>query len=129
MKSIVKKGLLAVTVFGTLTLGACVSDGYYSSSSVGYSSYPYSRPYVYPSSSVSFYYSSPRYYRYGHRYGHPRYYRGGYHRYHGRHYYNRPGYRPPHSHHRPNRPGRPTHLPSHRPGGGHHHRGGRHHRR
>lgn len=106
MNRIVKKGLLAVTVFGSLTLGACVSDGYYSSGSVGYSTYPYSRPYVYPSGNVSFYYSSPRYYRYGY---YPRYYRGGYYRYHGRHYYNRPGYRPGYHYNRPgryyNRPG------------------------
>jgi len=111
MKSIVKKGLLAVTVFGTLTLGACVSDGYYSSGTTGYSTYPYSRPYVYPSGSVSFYYSSPRYYRYGHRY-----HRGGYYRYHGRHYYNRHHhgrhyYNRPH-HNRPhyNRPHRGGHY-------------------
>lgn len=90
MKRIVKKGLLAATVFGTLTLGACVTDGYYSSGSVGYSSYPYSRPYVYPSSSVSFYYSSPRYYRgYYPRAYYPRYYGGRYYRHHGRYYGNR----------------------------------------
>lgn len=112
MNRIVKKGLLAATVFGSLTLGACVSDGYYSSGSVGYSSYPYSRPYVYPSGSVSYYYSSPRYYRYG---AYPRYYRGGYYRYHGRHYYNRPGYhynRPGHHYNRPSY-NRPATRPSH----------------
>lgn len=134
MKRIVKNGLLAATIFGSLTLGACVTDGYYSSGSVGYSTYPYSRPYVYPSGSVSYYYSSPRYYRgYYPRAYYPRYYRGGTHyRYYNRHYYNRHYYNRPHY----NRPGynrphynRPGNRPGHHGGGHRYHGGGGHRRR
>ena len=110
MKRFFRTGLIAVTVCGALILSACATDGYYGS---GYST-AYPSYYGYPSSSISLYYSSPRYYRYRyhphyrHHYRH-RHYRHHY-RHHGRPYYRyRGGYRGHHGYH--SRPGRGVHRP------------------
>lgn len=137
MNRALKTGVVAATVCTALTLGACATDGYYGYGGGYYSGYysgyyPYATPYLYPSSSISLYYSSPRYYRY-YRHRYP-YYRNNYYRYRGHHYYGRPGHyygRPGryyggrgHYYGRPghyNRPARPAYrTPSyHRPAGGH----------
>jgi hypothetical protein len=82
MSRIAKTGLIVATVCTALTLGACVSDGYYSGGAT-YSTYPYTRPYVYPSSNIYLRYSSPRYYHGYQPYYYPRHY-------YPRHYYQRP---------------------------------------
>lgn len=81
MNSYFKRGFMLATVCTAFTLGGC-ANGYYYGGGATYSTYPYTRPYVYPSSNIYLRYSYPRYYRYNYRGYRPYYY--------PRHYYHRP---------------------------------------